>query len=505
MRVGALLESLEPLERSCPLIDQNLPTAELLGNINHFVVLMLENRSFDHLLGSLRAQNPAVVGALDNEYSNPAAYAMPFDPGHEFEDVQIQLYGEAPGSVRAAGPRINPAPMTGFAYSALSAAKDPSQAALVMQCFQPPQLPVLMSLANEFAVFNYWHSSLPGPTWPNRFFVHAATSGGLTDSPQDASVLAGFTFPGQTIYQRLEAAGKSWHIYHDGLPQTAGIDHLRLEFLDVFTQKFREMDCFESDLRLDTLPEYMFIEPRYDTGHQSVNGNSMHPLNDVRKGELLIKRVYEAIRVSRYWADTMLVITCDEHGGFFDHVPPPSAVPPGGDQRYADPANHFDFDLLGVRVPAIVVSAYTGEKTVIGATPQESFDHTSILKTVEKRFGLPWMSERDKAASTLEAALNVSAPRMSADEAPMTLPAPIADSLVTKFLHLFRESTIDAAAPLTPGQRVQLALAHACNMQILDPAAKLDAHQRFLAVRGLKDAADYIEEAENRIRARRRA
>jgi len=464
----------------------------LIDNINHFLVLMLENRSFDHLLGSLQAQN------------GPAAYAMPFDPGHEFVDVQIQLYGQAPGSDRAAGPRINPAPMTGFVDSALQAAKDPSQASLVMQGFQAAQLPVLMALASEFAVFNYWHSSLPGPTWPNRFFVHAATSGGLTDSPDTASGLAGFTFPGQTIYQRLEAAGKSWFIYHDGLPQTAGIDHLRLEFLDIFTQKFREMDCFEGDLRADTLPEYIFIEPSYDTGHQSVNGNSMHPLNDVRKGELLIKRVYEALRASRYWADTMLIITCDEHGGFFDHVPPPSAVPPGGDQRYADPANHFDFDLLGVRVPAIVVSAYTAKQTVIGATPQESFDHTAILKTIEKRFALPWMTERDKAASTLEAALNATAPRISADEAPMTLPAPVADSLVTKFLHLFRKSAIDAAAPLSPGQRVQLALAHACNMQILDPAAKLDAHQRFLAVRGLKDAADYIDEVENRIRARRR-
>ena len=97
----------------------------------------------------------------------------------------------------------------------------------------------------------------------------------------------------------------------------------------------------------------------------------MHPLNDVREGEELVKRVYEAIRASHFWADTLLIVTFDEHGGFYDHVPPPPAVPTGDDQRYNDPANQFNFDRLGVRVPTIVASPFTQKNTVIGQTPQD--------------------------------------------------------------------------------------------------------------------------------------
>ncbi len=117
----------------------------------------------------------------------------------------------------------------------------------------------------------------------------------------------------------------------------------------------------------------------------------MHPLNDIRKGEALVKGVYEALRNSQYWADTMFIITFDEHGGFYDHQSPPATVATGDDSNYANPAYSFRFDRLGVRVPAIVVSAYTDKGTIIGDDPNEPstvFDHTSVLATVEKRFGL---------------------------------------------------------------------------------------------------------------------
>jgi phospholipase C len=235
----------------------------------------------------------------------------------------------------------------------------------------------------------------------------------------------------------------------------------------------------------------------------------MHPLNDVRQGEKLIKRVYEAIRASRFWGETMLIVTFDEHGGFFDHVPPPVAVPPAGDQRYSNSANHFDFDRLGVRVPAIVASPYTQRNTIIGNSPQECYDHTAILATVEKRFELAPITDRDRAAwdRTLEPALNLTSPRLSPDEAPLTLPMPVADRLLTRILEMFRgppaEAALATAAPLSESQRVQLTLAHALNLQILDPPAKLEAHRRYLGIRRQKDAADYIQDVEARIRARR--
>jgi phospholipase C len=417
-----------------------------LQGINHFVVLMLENRSFDHLLGGLKSLDPRIAGLTGNEscpdpYGTGAPvkvglatqFAMSFDPDHEFEDIQMQLYGIDPNAPDQANPRVDPAPMSGFptsAYAAASAASVPDDRKRVMEYFAPGSLSVLMPLAQEFALFNFWYSSLPGPTWPNRFFVHAATSGGLTDSPDTGSIVAGFSFANKTIYDNLKAAGKDWRIYHDGLPQSIGITSLRQEYVDPATTHFREMKYFAEDVQNGALPEYTFIEPQYDTGGNYAGGNSMHPLNDVRLGEQLVKTVYETLRQSAdYWLDTMLIITFDEHGGFFDHVPPPKAVPTGDDTKYQNQDHPFGFDLLGVRVPAIVISAYTAAGTVIGqdaADPAGIFDHTSILRTVELRFGLPPLTARDKSANTLDVAVNLNSPR---SDAPITLADPMSDTL----------------------------------------------------------------------------
>ena len=174
---------------------------------------MMENRSFDHLLGYLKTINPAVDGLTGSEYKNypdpttqqgqavpvsdNAGFAMPFDPPHEFLDVQKQLYG--PGltdtvAKPSANPRVSPAPMNGFLYcgnQVATANKIPAEGGRVMQCFAAGQVPCIMTLAQQFALFNFWYSSLPGPTWPNRFFVHAATSGGLSDSPSTTAIMGG--------------------------------------------------------------------------------------------------------------------------------------------------------------------------------------------------------------------------------------------------------------------------------------------------------------------------
>ena len=417
---------------------------ESFQKIQRFVVLMFENRSFDHLAGFLKASNPAVAGlsGTESNYTDPNAPAPPavtvgpatsyllyFDPGHEFEDVQMQLYGSNGATPPAANKPSDPAAMSGFVCCAAQSARVagvPGAAPRIMECFQPAQVQVFSALAQQFALINFWHSSLPGPTWPNRFFVHAATSGGLTDSPSDDQIVGGFSFANGTIYQRLAAAGKDWRIYHDGLPQAAGVTNLRLEYVDPLTKHFREMSFFADDVKSGSLPEYTFIEPNYDSGDNYVNGNSMHPLNDIRKGEQLLKQVYETLRNSNYWQDTMLIVTFDEHGGFYDHVPPPPAVPSGDDTTHLNSAHPFAFDRLGVRVPAIVVSAYTQAGTVIGtdaSDPATLFDHSSIVATVEKRFGLQPLTMRDETARTLDIALNLANPR---DDAPATLPEPAA-------------------------------------------------------------------------------
>ncbi|MGD1075044.1 MAG: alkaline phosphatase family protein [Thermodesulfovibrionales bacterium] len=486
--------------------------------IKHVVVLLLENRSFDHLVGFMRTNNPNIVGLAGNEmnYGDPnnsqspetvgkaTSFTMPFDPAHEFMDVQLQLYGpkSLPTSELSRTPNspTDPAPMNGFLCSAIHTAQQEKDAFRIMECFQPGQATVLSALIQEFALFNFWHSSLPGPTWPNRFFVHAATSGGLTDSPDDEKIIAGFSFPNGTLYERLADVRKEWRIYHDGLPQSAGIDSLRLDFIDPLTKNFREMDNFTDDVNSGGLPEYTFIEPNYNSGSNYVNGNSMHPLNDIRKGELLVKQVYETLRNSALWDKVVLVVTFDEHGGFYDHVSPPSAVPTGDDTRYANPQHPFTFDRLGVRVPAVVVSAYTQKGAVIGTDAKNAatrFDHTSILATASKLFGLRSLTKRDENANTFDIALNLDTPRLTPADALTALPDPAPDSVMEQPV------TAPVELPLSRNQQNELALAHACNVQISDPALQQALKARFENITRQKDAADYIHEVEDKIHARR--
>ena len=492
---------------------------ESFQKIQHFVVLMLENRSFDHLIGSLRTIDPRVAGLTGSEFNcedpnsptTPVAvrkatsYVMPFDPPHEFLDVQMQLYGPTKDTPEFPQPPTDPAPMSGFVVKAMGVAKSPSDAGCVMEYFGPDQAPVMSALAREFALFNYWHSSLPGPTWPNRFFVHAATSGGLVDSPGADQIIQGFSFPNGTIYERLTTAGKYWRIYHDGIPQTAGIDSLRLEFVNPLTLYFRWMDAFEHDIGLGNLPEYTFIEPNYDTGHNYQNGNSMHPLNDIRKGELLVKRVYEAIRNSPYWENTMLIVTFDEHGGFYDHVPPCPTVPTGDDGRYSNKEHPFGFDLLGVRVPTIVISAFTERGTIVGtdpADPKTQFDHSSVLATIEKRFGLPPLTKRDASANTLDVVVNLDSPR---NDAPTSLATFATASLLTRIADLFRPSPEAASenAPLSENQKSMVALAAACDLKLSPPSQHPAILARHDGIQSQKEAADYIAEVKDKIRTAR--
>jgi len=424
--------------------------------------------------------------------------------------VQVQLYGPLKGTAPDLPPLANlptdPAPMSGFVANAVHAVDFSGDEKLFMDCFQPDQLPILSMLAREFAVFNYWYSSLPGPTWPNRFFIHAATSGGLTDSPSSGQILSGFRFENGTIYQRLAEAGKTWCIYHDGLPQAAGLSSLRGEFVDPVTSRFRDRDDFFEDVKNGKLADYNFIEPRYDTGNNYLDGNSMHPLNDLRKGEQLVKEVYESLRNSRYWAETMLVITFDEHGGFYDHQSPPAAVPPGDDATYANQNYTFRFDRLGVRVPALVVSAFTARGAVIGSDPSDPstiFDHTSVLATAERLFGLPPLTKRDAAANTLDVALNSVAPRISASDAPLSLPQPAPDSAVTGPADLATMFAADPRAPLSINQKTMAALALACDLDVTPPAAHaalISNHQKLVEQ---QDAGRYIETVADKIRARR--
>jgi phospholipase C len=389
----------------------------MAGPIKHLIVLMLENRSFDHMLGfsGIVGADGTRIDGLNREGPNPeipdddgkkyspvakANYSGDFsdDPGHDFPDVNIQLFGtKAP----AAGQTPT---MDGFVKAYHRGTGDADSAGNVMRCFVPEQLPVLTALARSYAVCDRWFASVPGPTLPNRLFAHAGTSKGRLDlSPDD------FSFS-NTVYEVLDKSSPSVSscIYSDGWTATATFRYL-LEYQEQF---YGTLDDFESDCSDNDLPSYCFVEPRYSSGLVGdvfLPQNDMHPDSDVREGEELIFRIYQAIRSNRkVWESSMLVVTFDEHGGLYDHVPPPPG--PAPDDSPGDSLG-FDFTRLGVRVPAVIVSPYTKNLVL-----HQQFDHTSLIATARKMFTGKWQDDalgrRAAQANTFDqAAMNLDKPR----------------------------------------------------------------------------------------------
>jgi phospholipase C len=197
----------------------------------------------------------------------------------------------------------------------------------------------------------------------------------------------------------------------------------------------------------------------------------------------------------------MLIIAFDEHGGFYDHVPPPATVPTGDDHRYADSETPFLFDRLGVRVPALVISAYTQRGTVIG-TPEDGpwFDHSSIPATVERRFAYGPLTQRDANASTLDVALNLSEPRVSPQDALLNLPDPAfgSDPVSAVAASALAAAAADQA-PLSENQKSQLALALACHLEVTDLAQHPDIRDQYASITTQKQAAEYIAQVTQKI------
>jgi phospholipase C len=416
--------------------------------IEHIFVLMLENRSFDHMLGwsgihgtDASTGLPTAIDGLTGEETNPLAngttipvsrgarYALTVDPRHEFADVLEQLGGAGAGY-----PKGGPYPAavnSGFAsrFAGTFPADLAANGCAPMTAFTPDQVPVITQLAREFAVCDRWFSSLPGPTWPNRFFAHAASSGGLDDSPQAGRSLTdiafGFKFANGTIYERLDQVGKGWFVVEgDAFPQALVLHGM----LERVPGRFISFDALKSRLGQ---PGYgaalTFIEPDYGhvvgDGRNFMCGNSQHPLDDVTRGEAFIKEVYGCLRASQYWGTSLLLITYDEHGGFYDHVPPPSAVPPG--DAWVDSTanvNGFGFDRLGVRVPAVVVSPLVPR----GLVDHTQYDHSSISAAVRTIFGTTPLTARDAAANSFTHLASLSEPRT---DTPMVLETPAASGI----------------------------------------------------------------------------
>lgn len=385
-----------------------------LQNLKHIVVVMMENRSFDHLLGSLKSQDSRINGLSGTE-NNPdttnepakvqakAAYQgqLDPDPNHAFAAVHQQLFYNTPG------PPATPS-MQGFVRNYWEQEQNVSHSRQIMNYFKAPDLPVVTTLARSFAVFNGWFSSIPGPTICNRAFAHYGTSfGSVTMNPFEIRE------PFLSIYDRMLAGGRTAKLYYfDQASSTMEVVNL----LSNQPQVFGTYKQFLEDCKAGVLPDYSFLEPNY-TDHAGEGGGELlasdqHPDHNVHAGEIFIASIYNAIFDNPdLWKSTLLLIVYDEHGGIYDHVPPPyldSANPDGFTAPATDTGTGapFNFDRLGVRVPAILVSPWIPAHTVI-AGPEDAargrvFEHASIPATVTAHFlgAYANRSKREIAAQT---------------------------------------------------------------------------------------------------------
>jgi phospholipase C len=389
----------------------------------HLIVLMLENRSFDHMFGFLKSETYDIDGLTGGETNSSAVDGDPPiqvtrdartvhdlnpDPGHDFINVNMQIYGNSAG--QQTGPT-----MQGFVQDYALVSNQAAHGANIMKCFTAETLPVLSTLAAQYAVCDHWFSSVPGPTIPNRLFGHGAHSAGSL--VQDIAVAPSKL---KTIFEVMDDPNNpnTFRIYIDG--SSVLLANLYL----IHNQSgFHSYSEFRSDCLKGDLPAYTFIEPRYDDDPDNGRfSRSQHPDFPVDEGEGLIAEVYTALRDSPLWEDSLLLIVYDEHGGIFDHKLPPRLTPdPQFPPVPASTDPPFAFDRLGVRVPAVFVSPYIKAGTII----TQQFDHCSIVATVRKLFCIDKapFNWREAQAATFDEILNLPTDQVRKDR--VVLPNPV--------------------------------------------------------------------------------
>jgi phospholipase C len=367
--------------------------------IRHVVHLILENRSFDQMLGSLSGIYPDLDGvdpkkphsnSDTEEHSFKQApttvrQMLKWDPHHEVPHVAEQLKDGNTGFVRD--------------YSEAYRDSTPAARQLIMSYYPLDFLPALHALARNFTICDRWFSSVPGPTWPNRFFALSGTSNGRVNMPEDGT--HGADLPGYfqqtqvTLFDRLNEEAVHWKVYFHDIPQTLVFNHqrephnvARYFYIDQF---YKDARGLESDF-----PQFCLIEPDF-MGYEQ---NDDHPPHDVMRAEKLIADVYNAIRANDpLWKSTLLIVMFDEHGGFYDHVVPPPAVPPDDAQP-----SEYTFDQLGVRVPAILVSPWVAADVV-----HTQFDHTSVLRYLIEKWRLGALGRRASGANSIGSVISKTA------------------------------------------------------------------------------------------------
>ena len=368
-----------------------------MPDIEHVVVLMMENHSFDNFLGMLGrgdgftvgsngrpvASNPYPDGRIQHAFHMPTTCQLSSGPGQEWKNSHTAFAdGKMDGFVTLSG-------------------------GVAMGYWTRKDLPFTYSLASKFPLADRWFSSVLGQTDPNRRYLFAGTSSGMTDdinstnleSPGRDTLLA--TPANGTIFQRFDTYGISWTDYASSFPLGATPELYPVDDGALLAGRRKALTArFFDDARAGTLPQFSLIDPNYDTQSQE------NPQNIV-VGEAFLARVVRAVASGPRWNRTILIVTYDEHGGYYDHVPPPVALAPDDIQPVvkAGESTYDGFSRYGIRVPGVIVSPYAKRRYVSHTV----YDHTSILAFVERKWNLPAMTLRDANANDLVDMLDLKA------------------------------------------------------------------------------------------------
>jgi len=359
---------------------------------DHVVVLMFENRSFDHLLGWYAQADGRQRGLRYRDLRGKLRRT--FDLGR---DLQGCAFGDPAHSWQAGMVHLQGGNADGFLRT------DVRHDLFPIGYYSERAVPLLSVLARSYTTLGNYFSSILGATWPNSFYQHAAATD-VDESgtwPGDPPGTRGGKSALQTaIWDRVADAGLTGRYYHDSQPFTALFASGKY---DAITRPFDE---FIDDAKAGALPNVAFVDPNLDDPAELAGtANDFHPFGSMRAGERFLSSVYHALADSPAWDRTVLVVNFDEWGGFFDHVPPPKVI---DNNVNPFPGPHPDYTQLGFRVPAIVMSPYAPRRAVTGGNP---FEHCSVLRMIEWRWDLPPLSARDANARNLAEVLDFSSRR----------------------------------------------------------------------------------------------
>jgi len=369
-----------------------------LPGIEHIVVLMMENHSFDNFFGMLGRGDGFTLGAdglptAANPYPNGQiqhAFRMP---------TTCQLSSQPSQEWSASHNSYDNGAMDGFVRTPVGPGSSQINGGVTMGYWTGVDLPFTYSLAKTFPIGDRWFCSLLGQTFPNRRYLIAGTSAGMTDDT-GVSDLSLVVPAAGTLFNLLDGHGISWENYVATYPSGATPELYPVN--DALPEAFhhKALEDFFTDAAAGTLPAFSFLDPNYFTQSQE------NPQNIV-VGEALLARVVHAVGASPLWPQTMLAVMYDEHGGYYDHVPPPAAIPPDDIPPLVDPGEsaYDGFARYGFRVPSVVVSPYARRNHVSHVVR----DHTSVLAMVERKWNLPALTYRDANANDLTDFLDLSA------------------------------------------------------------------------------------------------